>query len=78
MSEKCKQPPIGVEPHWCKYQQRIKELSEAISRYVSYLDEQSTGNTRDIEVYELLHRWAFDLSEICKLEAILLKKDRKL
>ena len=78
MSETFKQPPLGVIPHWHSYHQRIKELSEGISRYVNYLDEQSTSNTRDIQTYELLHKWAFDLSELCKLEATLLRKDRKL
>ena len=75
---KYEQPPIGAIPHWHKYHERIKELNGAITRYIEHLDKQSHSiNTKDIETYELLHKWAFDLSELCKLEANLLRKDRK-
>lgn len=32
----CEKPPIGVAPHWYFAQSRIKELSEAITRYSKY------------------------------------------
>lgn len=75
--ENNQEPPIGVAPHWYIYNQRIKDLSASISRYVSYIEKQPlASNERNSELYELLSKWAFDLSEICKLEATLLKKDK--
>ena len=36
MSESIK-PPIGVSPHWYIHNKRIKELSEAITRYSDFI-----------------------------------------
>jgi len=71
-----KKPPIGVAPHWHIYQQRIEELSSAICRWVEYTKNQSSGNTREVENYDLIANWAYELMEMCKLESQLLKNDR--
>ena len=73
---KFEQPPIGIAPHWFINQKRIEEISDGIARYVKYAKDHHHEALKEIEIYELIHRWAFELSELSKLEVQLLKKDR--
>lgn len=51
-------PPIGVFPYWYVQQRRIKDLSEAITRYAEYklFDEQYA---------KLIKQWAIEIMLCC-------------
>ena len=71
-----KKVPIGVSPHWFVYNQRIKDLNEAIGRYVDFAMENNlTVDTA--EYYELIAKWANEIEFIANAEANLLRGDKK-
>ena len=61
-------PPLGVSPHWFVYRTRIKELNEAISRYLEYIEEnQLIAETK--QMYEQIAEWAKEIQALALLEA---------
>lgn len=69
-------PPLGVSPHWFVYLKRIKELYEAIGRYIEYIEQN-----RSIELhashYEVIAEWAKEIEVLALLEAEIERKERK-
>ena len=75
MSEWIK-PPIGVSPHWYVYNKRIKEVSEAITRYAEFALKHDA--VRDsLEDYKLIAKWAMELKLLAETEIQLLKGDKE-
>lgn len=56
-------PPIGASPSWYVLPQRIKDLSEAITRYAEH---ERMGT--DFEVTSLIKQWAVEI--ICQCDAL--------
>lgn len=70
-----KKVPIGVSPHWFVYNKRIKDLNEAIGRYVDFAMENNlTVDTA--EYYELIAKWANEIKKLAETEAELLKGEK--
>lgn len=57
--EEYKKPPIGVSPAQYVIPNRIKELSEAISRFAEY------ENYRDKEFTNAIKKWAVEIECHC-------------
>lgn len=70
-----KKVPLGVAPHWFVYNKRIKDLNEAIARYIDFSMENSlTSDTA--QYYELISKWATEIKELAETEAELLKGEQ--
>lgn len=69
-------PPVGVSPHWFVYPKRMKELHEAIGRYLEHIEQH-----RHIENHELYYKavasWAREIETLALLEAECEKRERK-
>lgn len=52
-------PPIGVKPYWFTMNKRIKELSDAISRYMEFLccNLHAISDSRKEEYFKLIKGW---------------------
>ena len=75
MSEWIK-PPLGVSPHWYIHNKRIKELSEAITRYSDFIMHYS--NVQDgRKYYELISKWATEIKMHAEIEIPLLTADKQ-
>lgn len=72
MSEMTK-PPLGVCPHWFVYKKRMKELNEAIQRYLDH-DEEDYKPGYAAQKYEAIASWAEELRTLASLESRLMKK----
>ena len=73
MSEFIK-PPLGVSPHWYIHNKRIKELSEAITRYSDFI--MLYQNIQDERhYYELIAKWATEIKMLSEMEIPLLTAD---
>ena len=73
MSEFIK-PPLGVSPHWYIHNKRIKELSEAITRYSDFIMRyQNVQDERNY--YELIAKWATEIKMLAEMEIPLLTAD---
>ena len=73
MMEQAK-PPLGVSPHWFVYMKRIKDLNEAIGRFVEYADQHR--HTIDAkEYYKVIAQWAKEIEALALLEANLERSD---
>lgn len=73
MSEFIK-PPLGVSPHWYIHNKRIKELSEAITRYSDFIMRyQNVQDER--HYYELIAKWATEIKMLAEMEIPLLTAD---
>lgn len=74
MSEFIK-PPIGVSPHWYIHNKRIKELSEAITRYADFI--MCYINVKDERnYYKLIAKWATEIKMLAEMEIPLLTADK--
>ena len=66
MSEFIK-PPIGVSPHWYIHNKRIKEISEAITRYSDFI--MRYVNIKDErDYYKAIAKWADEIKSLPKLK----------
>jgi hypothetical protein len=69
-------PPLGVSPHWFVYLKRIRELNEAIGRYIEHVE-----SNRHIEYpsqyYMAIAQWAHEIEGLALLEAEICKAERK-
>ena len=75
MSEWIK-PPIGVSPHWYIYNKRIKELSEAITRYSDFI--MRGINIQDVrKYYEFISKLATEIKMLAEIEISLLTADKQ-
>lgn len=75
MSEWIK-PPIGVSPHWYIYNKRIKELSEAITRYSDFI--MRVINIQDERKnYEFISKLATEIKMLAEIEISLLTADKQ-
>lgn len=75
MSEFIK-PPLGVSPHWYIHNKRIKELSEAITRYSDFIMRyQNVQDER--HYYELIAKWATEIKMLAEMEIPLLTADKQ-
>lgn len=76
MSNTFIKPPLGVSPHWWVHNRRIKELSEAITRYADFTGDHN--HTLDVKAYyELMAKWATEIKLLAEAEAKLLKGDEQ-
>lgn len=75
MSEYIK-PPIGVSPHWYIYNKRIKELSEAITRYSDFI-EKYVHIKDDRDYYKSIAKWADEIKKLAEIEISLLAADKQ-
>ena len=71
-----KKPPLGVSPHWFVYLQRIREINEAIGRYIEHIE-----SNQHIEYlspyYKAIALWAHEMESLALLESELFKAERK-
>ena len=75
MSEFIK-PPIGVSPHWYIHNKRIKELSEAITRYSDFI--MRYANIKDErDYYKAIAKWADEIKKLAEIEIQLLTADNQ-
>lgn len=75
MSEFIK-PPIGVSPHWYIHNKRIKELSEAITRYADFI--MRYVNVKDErDYYKSIAKWADEIKMLAEMEIPLLTADKQ-
>ena len=69
-------PPIGASPHGYVYMKRIKDLQEAIGRYVTHIEQM-----RDIEdpseCYALISRWAKEIEDLSLLQIKLVEAEKR-
>lgn len=64
-------PPIGVSPHWFVYNKRIKELSNAITRYTDFI--MRYNNIQDgRDCYNVISEWANEIKMLAEIEIQLL------
>jgi len=64
------EPPIGVKPAWFVIPERIKELSDAISRYSEHDNIMS-----DKQVCETMKKWSIEIIGHCDtIEKLLTEK----
>ena len=59
MDDKVLLPPVGVKPYWFTMNERIKELSDAISRYMEFLyyNLHAIPDSRKEEYFKLIKEW---------------------
>ena len=59
MDNKVLLPPVGVKPYWFSMNERIKELSDAISRYMEFLyyNLHVIPDSRKEEYFKLIKEW---------------------
>lgn len=61
-------PPLGVSPHWYVYLKRMKELNEAIGRFLEYID--TTMHTKGkADYYKAIAEWSAEITHLALLEA---------
>ena len=66
-------PPIGVSPSWFVYRQRMRELNEAIGRYIEYIEQNQ--HIKDISpYYKAIAQWSREIESLALLEADMEKK----
>lgn len=75
MSEFIK-PPIGVSPHWYIHNKRIKELSEAITRYSDFI-MRYVHIKDDRDYYQSIAKWADEIKMLSEMEIRLLTADKQ-
>ena len=70
-------PPIGVSPHWYIHNKRIKELSEAITRYSDFI--MRYVNVKDErDCYKSIAKWADEIKKLAEIEIQLLTADKQI
>lgn len=69
-------PPIGVSPHWFVHNKRIKELSNAITRYTDFI--MRYNNIQDgRDYYNAIAEWANEIKMLAEIEIQLLSTKNK-
>lgn len=69
-------PPIGVSPHWFVHNKRIKELSNAITRYTDFI--MRYNNIQDgRDYYNVISEWANEIKMLAAIEIQLLSTKNK-
>ena len=69
-------PPLGVSPHWFVYRSRMKELNEAIARYLEYIENHC--HIRDMAPYhKAVAIWSRELEQLALLEAEITDMEKK-
>lgn len=71
-----KKVPIGVSPHWFVYNERIKEINQALGRYIDFISENNAV-VDTVEYYELIAKWANEIKLLAEAEANLLKGENE-
>lgn len=61
-------PPIGVVPHWLVYEERMKNLNDAISRCLWYA-AQNRATEPQAKLYTQISEWCEELKMLALLEA---------
>ena len=70
--------PLGVKPPWLVYPARLKELSEAITRYTEFVDRCTTLSIEQkIESYNHIISWAEELKLLSEMEIKLLNNKKQ-
>ena len=69
-------PPIGVSPHWYIHNKRIKELSEAITRYSDFI-MRYTNVQDERKHYEFIAKLAAEIKMLAVIEISLLSADKQ-
>lgn len=69
-------PPIGVSPHWYIHNKRIKELSEAITRYSDFI-MRYTNVQDERKYYEFIAKLAAEIKMLAVIEISLLSADKQ-
>lgn len=61
-------PPLGVQPSYMIYEDRILDLSKAICRYIEFLStEKGTAKDREFN-YRSIITWAKEIQLLAELE----------
>lgn len=60
-ARKHEKPPIGRKPQWLHEEERIKELAEAIARYVSH---SPSGVNDKVQKWVSIKNWNAEISEL--------------
>lgn len=68
-------PPIGVGPHWYVYRARMKELSDAIGRYLDFIEKHSLCK-EVISEYEAIESWASEIVALSRLEVEIMRIEK--
>lgn len=61
-------PPLGVSPHWFVYLKRMKELNEAIGRFLEYIDTTTMNTKGRADYYEAIAEWSVEITQLALLE----------
>lgn len=69
-------PPLGVNPHWFFLRSRIKELNDAIDRFLNHI-EKTEHIESQVEHYELIAKYAEEIKQLALTEAKLQAMDKK-
>lgn len=71
------EPPLGVAPSWYYIPRRIKDLSEAIVRYVEHYEKHlsSLDYKYERDMFECLQSWAKEVSLFCGVHVENIKND---
>lgn len=68
--------PIGTAPHWLAYDERITDLSKAISRYVEAINRGVKLSDRK-KMLSFIEKWANELKALTKMQIQLITEDEK-
>jgi hypothetical protein len=69
-------PPLGVSPHWFTHPKRIKELHDAIGRYIEHIEE-NRHIEKHSQHYKAIAEWAREIEALALLEAELEEREGK-
>lgn len=69
--------PIGVTPHNLEHTDRIQNLSEAILRYVLFIDSGNITLSERVECYRLISKWAKEIEALAEMEITMLAEETK-
>lgn len=58
-------PPLGVNPWWFVYPERVIELSEAITRYAEFSAKRTLIRNTTAD-YKLIYQWAMEIEKIAE------------
>jgi hypothetical protein len=68
-------PPLGVSPHWFAYPMRIKELHEAIGRFIEHIEKNRHIEDHS-QHWKVIAQWASEMEMLALLEAELTERER--
>jgi hypothetical protein len=61
-------PPLGVAPHWFVYNERMRELNEAVQRHLEHAAKYQAVEKQK-ERYQAIASWCDEIKALAMLEA---------